>query len=306
MLVKITETRNGHIPRIHNYDLLGRSQFTIGRSLETDCPVMLDDLRCSRVQATIVYRDGNWWLVDGKEGTPSSNGLWINGQRLTTQLEIKVGLKAILYQTSESKVEAEFSQSPNCERDTDSFDYIDLLRKEISQLRIEINLSNQSCEERIIALSEEVRNGNVVALHQQIEDLSQKVAELEGIESTILELINSEISQVRDLFSKEFGQMHKELISLSDGLRRNVDQDAHQNLLIADHSTQITTQRDLYQKIITALSGAFILIALYVGTGGDREFITKVLPWVGSLVGGGAVAKVAYDLGTSKSDTDKE
>lgn len=48
----------------------------IGRGF--DCQVVLNDLRCSRVHATVFARDGQWWVRD--EG--STNGTFLSGQKV--------------------------------------------------------------------------------------------------------------------------------------------------------------------------------------------------------------------------------
>ena len=64
----------------------------IGR--DTDCDIVLDDLRCSRVHAIVTYdeSDGTWWLHDQN----SSNGTYVNGSKIEeTQLgfgaDIRIG-----------------------------------------------------------------------------------------------------------------------------------------------------------------------------------------------------------------------
>jgi len=62
----------------------------IGRGF--DCQVMLNDLRCSRVHASIFVREGDWWVRDES----STNGTYLGGQkiddaRLTSGKILRVG-----------------------------------------------------------------------------------------------------------------------------------------------------------------------------------------------------------------------
>jgi Nif-specific regulatory protein len=78
------------------YPLDKAQENLIGRDL--DCQVLLTDALSSRVHATVVHQDDNWWIRD----SGSRNGTYVNGQkideaRLTNGTRVKVGTTVLVF-----------------------------------------------------------------------------------------------------------------------------------------------------------------------------------------------------------------
>ena len=83
----------------NRYALNPQHENQIGRDWE--CDVALNDPQCSRVHATIVFRESAWWIAD----SGSSNGTYVNGQTIDeAQLidgnEVRVGGSTLTFSTT--------------------------------------------------------------------------------------------------------------------------------------------------------------------------------------------------------------
>jgi len=83
---------NAHDPRLrlvsvnsNEPHILRRQKTRIGRNLDND--IVINSDRASRYHAEIIREGGGFLLVDKK----SRNGVWLNGQKISAQAEIKAG-----------------------------------------------------------------------------------------------------------------------------------------------------------------------------------------------------------------------
>ncbi|HMC72229.1 MAG TPA: FHA domain-containing protein, partial [Mycobacteriales bacterium] len=72
-------------PRTRRLPLSTRDDVSLGRSRSCDC--VIGDADVSRRHARLRHRDGRWWLAD----TGSANGTYVNGWRVTDELEVRPG-----------------------------------------------------------------------------------------------------------------------------------------------------------------------------------------------------------------------
>jgi len=83
--------------------------FTLGRSDSANFCIGMGlgewNQGISGIQATILFEDNQFVLVDGSPDRPSSNGIWLHTGRITEAVPLVAGVKLTLYKHGLAKVE---------------------------------------------------------------------------------------------------------------------------------------------------------------------------------------------------------
>jgi len=306
--VRIQCTDGDRVVQDINYELqTGQEMVLIGRSY--DCDIRVDfSPSISRVQATLIFKDGDFYLIDGRPGFPSTTGVYIDGVR------VRAGDNGLLSESSEIEL---FRSGPRIIRlmlgdDTEPIDLETLgaERQGGGLSRLTERSFGQTMTSRVAPAPEVTpqrrnsRSGSVRTIRDEVQDLRtmvEQVAEqIKEHEASCKRTNEVALQEIRALVTDHIGQTKAQADRMVESELR------FEERLDQVHRTD-EEQSGLIRRIAFGLAGTLMLTAaIAAGRSPDQATTDRLLDFILALTGlggaGGGVALVASSRRSSQAE----
>jgi hypothetical protein len=265
----LREVRDSKPVRIRNVSLSG-NHVSFGRS--SLCTYQLEAIDAlSRVQATLKKGVDGWWISDGSPDRASSNGIYIDGVKVTKPVRLEAGLSIDLFRGGDYQVVLEVSEI--VEDDLPVSD----------QPTLEVPLGGAHEEIAALRSSVDALNGRVYAISTQLGEVVNRVNQTEA-----------DYQEVKDLVVKLQSQIPQEVIAQLGAKIDALSAEIKPQIAAAHEKNHI--QDRMIAKVVVGL-GVVLFISGGYGLSQERsESIRRGLDLVQILMGAGGLT-----LGMNKS-----